>query len=68
MTRTEKIHQKIHFWLDSLPYSLWWVNVFGNWATCKILGHVPIADQCGIPNHDFCAYCMKSMPGKAETK
>lgn len=65
MTKTERIHQKIHFWLDDLPYSLWWLNEAGNWLTCKILGHIAIPDQCMNADHDFCAYCLKSMPGKA---
>lgn len=34
-------------------------------ALCLVLSHVPINDQCCIPEHDFCAYCGKSMPGKA---
>ena len=36
----------------------------GNYALCLIVGHSPIADQCGIPDHDYCAYCMKVMPGQ----
>ena len=26
------------------------------------LGHTPTPDQCGIPAHDFCAYCGKATP------
>lgn len=32
---------------------------------CKIKGHEPIPDNCGIPAHDYCAWCMKSTPGQA---
>ena len=32
---------------------------------CLGLGHVPINDQCCNPEHDFCAYCGKTMPGAA---
>lgn len=33
---------------------------------CFFLGHEAISDQCGMPEHDFCAYCTKSTPNKAE--
>lgn len=43
-----------------------------NWATdrfadlgCWFAGHDPVPDQCGIPEHDFCAWCMRLLPGQA---
>lgn len=63
----ESAHKKIHFWLDeNIPVSLWWIDDAGNWLACRLLGHAPIGDQCGKPEHDFCAYCMKSMPGQGK--
>lgn len=35
-----------------------------SWVGCKVFGHHPISD-CHVPEHDFCAYCRKSMPGQA---
>lgn len=29
---------------------------------CRVYGHKPERDQCGIPEHDFCFYCKKRMP------
>lgn len=37
----------------------------GLWALCRIYGHKPVADQCNKPEHDFCVYCLKKMPGTA---
>jgi hypothetical protein len=34
-------------------------------ALCAVHGHHPISDQCGIPEHDFCVYCMRSTPNQA---
>jgi len=36
--------------------------------TCKIKGHEPVQDHCGIPAHDHCLWCGKSMPGQAARK
>jgi hypothetical protein len=33
---------------------------------CAMHGHKAVRDQCGIPDHDFCVFCQKSMPGAAE--
>jgi len=33
---------------------------------CLLAGHEPERDQCGRPDHDFCLWCMKSMPNAAE--
>lgn len=32
---------------------------------CLAGGHEPIADQCDLPEHDYCAWCQKSMPCQA---
>lgn len=48
----------------------WWMwraedsPVWGHKIICALLGHEPGAD-CALPQHDFCLWCMKSMPGKA---
>lgn len=59
------------FWEPDKPNS-WKSTVYEKFpdhrlqqALCLTLGHVPINDQCCKPEHDFCAYCGKSMPGKA---
>lgn len=37
-----------------------------NHALCVVLGgHEPIEDQCGIPEHDYCAICQASTPNSA---
>lgn len=41
------------------------VETVGLWALCLYFGHEPVADQCNKPEHDFCVYCHKSMPGSA---
>ena len=32
---------------------------------CKHLGHVPVQDHCGRPEHDLCSRCQTLLPGKA---
>ena len=31
-------------------------------AFCDLIEHEPERDQCGIPEHDYCYWCRKSMP------
>lgn len=31
---------------------------------CLFTGHTPERDQCMRPEHDFCLWCHKPMPGK----
>ncbi len=38
----------------------------GQKVLCFIAGHSPVRDQCGMPKHDFCVWCRKSMPGRAK--
>ena len=33
---------------------------------CEQLGHEPVPDQCGIPEHDYCMWCQYPTPGRAE--
>lgn len=34
---------------------------------CRLLrAHAPIPDQCCLPEHDYCAWCQRSMPGQAD--
>lgn len=32
---------------------------------CKIYGHEPTQDQCGMPEHDYCTICEELTPGQA---
>jgi hypothetical protein len=32
---------------------------------CRRYGHEPTCDQCHRPEHDFCVWCNKLMPGQA---
>jgi hypothetical protein len=60
--------KRFMYWLwDGWPYEhkpLWFVRLV-SWAGCKMVGHEPIADQCGRPEHDFCAWCRKPTPNRA---
>lgn len=38
---------------------------FAQRVVCRLLGHAPAADHCGIPDHDCCAFCGVSTPGQA---
>lgn len=49
-------------WVRDLPFTL---NEQAQRAFCRLLHHVPIGDQCGKPEHDFCAYCGDRRPGEA---
>lgn len=48
---------KLWEWQEKVEKSIAWLG-------CGMFGHYPIAD-CHIPEHDFCCYCRKSMPGQA---
>jgi hypothetical protein len=48
-------------WLDDLPFT---VMGWGDRAACAFLGHTAYA-ECSNPDHDRCAYCTASLPGKA---
>lgn len=34
-------------------------------AMCRVLGHTPVQDHCGKPEHDCCAWCDTLTPGEA---
>lgn len=36
-------------------------------ALCFLYGHKPVRDQCGMPEHDHCLWCRKSLPFMADT-
>lgn len=33
---------------------------------CGVLGHEPEADQCGMPEHDMCSWCLCLLPFQAD--
>lgn len=43
----------------------WWVRSVAQQALCLLFRHDPVRDQCNRPDHDFCLWCQKSMPGRA---
>lgn len=48
---------------DPLPWRIAFaLEKSGLWILCKIYGHEPERDQCGIPEHDFCGWCNRPMP------
>ena len=56
-------------WRDDHPEL---VQPLVNWLTepvsralCAKYGHLPERDHCGLPEHDFCLWCNKRMPGAA---
>lgn len=60
----QKLRKKI-FWKTE-DIDTWWIAEAINWTACKLLGHNAVPDHCGMPKHDFCAWCMKSMPFQAK--
>lgn len=52
------------------PDAVWWCA--DRWedavrhGLCAVFGHSPTRDQCGRPEHDFCLWCSKTMPGAAD--
>ena len=51
---------KVPDWLLYSGWADWWWR-----AVCLIWSHSPICDQCNLPEHDYCAWCGKPMPGAA---
>lgn len=50
-------------------------DVFFDWAEevickpimniiCTELGHIPVVDMCGKPEHDYCVRCHEATPGQ----
>lgn len=70
--------RKTWMWLTDGQYDLLvdWKVPDDNWAwkisdaiqwagvkvLCAVFRHKPIADQCGMPEHDFCVFCNKPTP------
>lgn len=60
----DKMYDRIPEWVPAN----WWdmvetvVEDPAKWILCKIYGHSPEGDQCGIPAHDFCIWCNRSIP------
>ncbi|WP_020525870.1 hypothetical protein [Catelliglobosispora koreensis] len=56
----------MHWLWDGTPDWLpGWLRDTAARIACLICGHEAIADQCCNPEHDFCAWCQKSMPHQA---
>lgn len=60
MTKALKVRRWILFkeWLPQ------WLQAGTQRILCLVAGHDPTHDQCENPEHDFCLWCDKSMPGK----
>jgi len=60
---------RVNRWDDRVTDNQWPERLYApDWvqkALCLVFGHHPERDQCGIPAHDFCAYCGKPMPNQA---
>lgn len=75
MTRRERLHRRMFHAITRFEDRICEKSWVRDWhfsitegtqkVLCVMLGHVPISDQCCIPEHDFCAFCGKSMPGAA---
>ncbi len=65
-----KVRKRIMFWVwDGCPdWTPDWFCDAITWTACKVWRHEPIADQCGMSEHDFCCWCQKSMPNMAPRK
>ena len=57
-------------WLAWVPERKWWpIWIDDQWwhkLWCWAIDHDPIQDHCGMPDHDLCAWCGKSMPSQAK--
>lgn len=73
------MRKRIMFWLHDGPISEWLCDHNIGWldsayshlidavadVLCALYDHEPICDQCHKPEHDFCCWCHKRMPGQA---
>lgn len=48
--------------LGDMPL-LGWLHNPVQGVLCRLAGHQPVEDACRIPDHDYCAWCGRSMPG-----
>lgn len=79
MTERPRWVTKIWMWLTDGQYDLlqkwhvrddnwvWWigdkVQVVGCWTLCLLFKHKAVS-ECSIPDHDYCVFCNKPMPGQ----
>jgi hypothetical protein len=77
MPRSDLRKRIMHWMWDGRPEWTWPLS--DNWplnrwlslddavgrVLCVFYGHDPICDQCHKPDHDFCSWCRRSMPGMA---
>jgi len=70
---------KLRWWLSNDMYEFngpdWMLDFMGRFIEepglkllCKLFSHSPVVDMCNMPEHDYCAWCRKSMPGAALRK
>ncbi len=73
-----RLRRRVMLWFhDGRPEWTWWLDdhwPFERWLSlgdavarpfCWLAGHDPIADNCGMPEHDSCAWCRVLTPGEA---
>lgn len=53
----------------------WWINWWTKWIgapsnrlLCALFEHSPVRDACGIPEHDYCGWCLRPTPAKREVE
>jgi hypothetical protein len=61
------VRKRIMHWVwDGRPSWTWFVpDTFFGRVLCIVFRHEAIGDQCLRPEHDFCCWCSKTMPGAA---
>lgn len=59
----EHRHAKIGGWLEDVQTNL--IEDPGKVLMCRLFGHDPERDHCGMPEHDCCLWCQKLMPFQA---
>ena len=62
MTRALKIRQRV-MWTTDRPW-LYRVEDPLQRLLCVVFGHDPIRDECGLPEHDYCGWCLKPTPNQ----
>jgi hypothetical protein len=72
-----RLHLQYYWWIDKVtdrvsdkwPKAPDWIYAFNEKTyLCWLLGHYPGLDNCTKPEHDFCLFCHKLMPGQAEDR
>jgi hypothetical protein len=61
------LRKRVMHWVwDGRPEWTW--SIRDEWIgrpLCWLFGHEAICDQCHKPDHDYCCWCRKLMPGRA---